>query len=133
MRPLTKDNQGTGGKDGKEAWENDGGPSSEGESFVLFPATVFCDGKAVYLTMEFLFGWSKMLRHIYIPPFFSPCLQTFGFELMMLNLILRRILVVSPLPVVKNLVENEKIAADARADRVTIWMHNTESKFPIFF
>jgi len=44
-----KDNPGSGGKDGKEAWEIDDGPSSEGESFILFLATVFCDGKTCRL------------------------------------------------------------------------------------
>ena len=41
MRPLTKDNQGSGGKDGKEAWEIDDGPSSEGESFCSISCNCF--------------------------------------------------------------------------------------------
>jgi len=45
----------------------------------------------------------------------------------------RRVPVVSPLPVIKNAADNEKIAADARTDRVTIWMHNVESRFSLYF
>lgn len=37
--------------------------------------------------------------------------------------------VTSPLPIIKNAAENEKIAADARMDRMTIWMRNVESMF----
>ena len=34
---------------------------------------------------------------------------------------------VSPLPVVKNAAESERVAADSRMDRMTIWMRNVES------
>lgn len=37
---------------------------------------------------------------------------------------------VSPLPVIKNAAESEKMAADSRADRMTIWMKNVESWSP---
>ncbi|KAF9046191.1 hypothetical protein BJ165DRAFT_1134254 [Panaeolus papilionaceus] len=33
---------------------------------------------------------------------------------------------VSPLPVIRNAAENERIAADSRMDRMTIWMKNVE-------
>ena len=36
---------------------------------------------------------------------------------------------VSPLPIIKNAAESEQIAADARMDRMTIWMRNVESKW----
>ena len=35
--------------------------------------------------------------------------------------------VISPLPIIKNAAESEKVAADARMDRMTIWMRNVES------
>ena len=35
---------------------------------------------------------------------------------------------VSPLPVIKNAAESERVAADSRMDRMTIWMRNVESK-----
>ena len=34
---------------------------------------------------------------------------------------------VSPLPVIKNAAESDRIAADSRMDRMTIWMRNVES------
>ena len=34
---------------------------------------------------------------------------------------------VSPLPVIKNAAESERVAADSRTDRMTIWMRNVES------
>jgi hypothetical protein len=69
MRPLAKDNQGSAGKDGKEAWEINDGQSSMGESCILFLATVFCDGKNVDLTLGFLSGW---LEYIYPTVLSSP-------------------------------------------------------------
>jgi len=41
---------------------------------------------------------------------------------------------VSPLPVIKNAAESERVAADSRMDRMTIWMRNVESEcFLLFF
>lgn len=41
---------------------------------------------------------------------------------------------VSPLPVIKNAAESERVAADSRMDRMTIWMRNVEStRFLISF
>jgi hypothetical protein len=75
MRPSTKDNQGSGGKDGKEAWEFDDGPSSEGESFVLFLATVFCDGKICRLDFEISIWMDENAGSIYTSLLFSANLQ----------------------------------------------------------
>jgi len=38
----------------------------------------------------------------------------------------------SSLPVVRHAVRNERVAADARMDRMTIWMRNVESSCPLF-
>lgn len=35
---------------------------------------------------------------------------------------------VSPLPIIKNAADTEKMAADSNNDRMTIWMRNVESK-----
>jgi len=35
--------------------------------------------------------------------------------------------VVSPLPIIKNAAESQKMAADARMDGMTIWMRNVDS------
>lgn len=47
----------------------------------------------------------------------------------MTNLVHRIVPVVSPLPIIKNAAENEKIAADAKADRLGFRVFNVESKF----
>jgi hypothetical protein len=39
----------------------------------------------------------------------------------------------SSLPVVRHAVRTERVAADARADRMTIWMRNVESSCRYFF
>ena len=52
-RPSTKDNQGSGRKDGKEAWEIDDGPSSSERESFFFLQLFFCEGKAVTLTFPF--------------------------------------------------------------------------------
>ena len=40
---------------------------------------------------------------------------------------------VSPLPVIKNAAESDRVAADSRMDRMTIWMRNVESTRLLFY
>ena len=115
-------------KDGKEAWEVDmeGSSLPESESrFSFFLFFVLSSGDSrrerkdggFFLCFFLVFPW--VILYIWAGP--KSCC---GDHLLICVMVL-----VSPLPVIKNAAESERVAADSRMDRMTIWMRNVESKF----
>ena len=108
-------------KDGREAWETDmeGSSLPESEShFLFFLCSLFLVWRFQKRVVAFFFFYFLVFPWV----IYKTCswLRSLTDFVMVL---------VSPLPVIKNAAESERVAADSRMDRMTIWMRNVESRF----